>query len=94
MQNEFRRSAAEQAISSVAPGNHTVPKPLEKWIMTWFADKLMIVPMLPVSGAEQFTASEAIGPPRPRISAITAYYTLRTQQSDLESTLNTSSPLG
>lgn len=29
--------------------------------------------MFPVSGAAQFTASDAICPPRPRISAITAY---------------------
>ena len=32
-----------------------------------------IVPMFPVSGAEQFTASDAIAPPRPRSSAMTPY---------------------
>jgi hypothetical protein len=34
----------------------------------------MTAPMLPVSGAEQLTASGPIGPARPSNSAMTAYY--------------------
>lgn len=34
----------------------------------------MDAPMFPVSGAEQLTASEAMCPPLPNTSAITAYY--------------------
>ena len=39
------------------------------------------VPMFPVSGAEQFTTSDAKSPPRPRSSAMTPYYLWKLEMS-------------
>ena len=70
-------SSAAQVMHSaqapLAPRNALVQRPHPN------SASARTIPILPVSGAEQLTASEAIWPPRPRSSAITPYY-YRSQQ--------------
>lgn len=74
MLTESRHSAAGVAISSVAPVTRSVPGPLYGLLRHNARIEMRCLPMFPVSGAEQLTASEAICPPRPRISAMNAYW--------------------
>ena len=79
MPNVSPHSAEELTTSFAAQRCRSGPEPLDIRCKRRQTDRLplesmMFLPMLPVSGAEQFIPSEPMCPNRPMISAITAYY--------------------